>query len=96
MAKLPQYQIIGVIEIDNGNKELDSPIIQIKTTFLDVINELVEVEILHTATQGSVEQKHSSMESISSVNVYNGKKLDLALVMEEVLLLPQYSGAVEI
>jgi hypothetical protein len=46
--------------------------------------------------QGAVAQLHSSNETISSVNVYNGKKLDLALVMEEVLLLPQYSGAVEI
>ena len=96
MAKLPQYQIIGVIEIDNGNKELDSPVIQVKTTFLNVIDETVDVEILHTVLQGTVIQEHSSMESISSVNVYNGRKLDLAKVMDEILLLPQYQGAVEL
>lgn len=96
MAKLPQYQIQGVITVGDDNLELDSPIIQIKTTFLDIITETVDVAILHTAMQGTVEQQHSRMESISSVNVYNGKKLDLDKVMDEVLLLPQYENAVEI
>ena len=96
MAKLPQYQIIGVITIGDDNIELDSPIIQVANTYLDLITETVDAEIMHTVMQGTVEQKHSRMESISSLNVYNGKKLDLSLEMDEILLLPQYRGAVEI
>jgi hypothetical protein len=96
MAKLSQYQIIGVVTVGDDNIELDSPIIQIVNTYLDLIAETVDAEIMHTVMQGEVEQKHSRNETVSSVNVYNGKKLDLSLVMEEVLLLPQYSGAVEI
>ncbi len=95
MAKLSKYKKDGIVIIDKGNKTLDTPIFQIVTVFLDNVTETVDVEILHTVLQGTVEQEHSSNESISSVNVYNGKKLDLSLVMDEVLLLPQYAGAVE-
>ena len=95
MAKLSKYKKDGIVVIDQGNKTLDTPIFQIKTIYLDNITETIDIEIVHSVLQGGIEQFHSSRESVDALAVYNGKKIDLTDVMDEILALPQYIGAVE-
>lgn len=91
-----KYKKEGLVIIDKGNRTLDTPTFEIIAVYVDTINSIVKVEIMHKVMQGSIEQPHSSFEEIDSKKVITSKKLDLDALEKEILELPQYNGATEV
>lgn len=97
---LKKYLKSGVIITGPDNVELDSPTFEIIDVKIDTVNQVLNVEIMHEVSQGSLNQKHSRTFDVpfaglpSAVKVTGKSFLDA--IESEILKLPQYAGATEV
>ena len=96
---LKQWIKNGVIVTGSDNVELDTPIFEIVDVDIDTVAQVLHVEILHKVMQGSLERLHSRTFDVAFADLPNSVKITgkefLDAIETEILLLPQYSGAVE-
>lgn len=94
---LKKFNKTGVITTGTDNLQLDSPSFEIINVGIDTVNSVLHVEVLHTVMQGSLERKHSRTFDVAFGGLPTGVKTSgksfLDAIEQEILALPQYTGA---
>jgi hypothetical protein len=97
---LPKYRKTGVVTTGTDNVMLDTPTFEIINVQIDTLNGNLIVEILHTVTQGTIEQTHSRTFDVPFASLTGpvrttGKNF-LDAIEARILALPQYSGSTKL
>ena len=99
MGILKKYKKDGVVITGSDNIELDTPIFEITHVGIDTVASVLRVEVIHTITQGSLEQRHSRSFEVAfsdlSTPIKQAGKTFLDAIEQKILSLPQYQGSIE-
>ena len=97
---LNKYRKEGVIEIGSDKAKLDTPEFEIIDVKIDTVNQVLSVEMLHEAMQGTVKNPHRRFIEVKFADLPSAVKITgkqfLDAIETKILELPQYIGATEV